>query len=67
MGVLIFLLSFLGAGWGPAIARPLRMWGRRVQVVAAVVILLVGLALLYEGVNPGVWDRLILGPMHTGH
>lgn len=60
MGVMIFMLAFLGASWGPALARPLRLWGRRVQVVAAVVIILVGVALIYAGINPGVWDRLIL-------
>lgn len=61
MALLIFLLAFLGAEWGPGIARPLRLWGRRVQVVSAVVVILVGAALVYAGVNDHVWDRLILG------
>ncbi|MEE9248016.1 MAG: hypothetical protein V3U79_04885 [Dehalococcoidia bacterium] len=43
-----------------AVARSLRLWGRRIQVVGAVVIVLVGAALLYAGINPGVWDRLVL-------
>ncbi len=60
MGLLIFLLAFLGASWGVAVARSLRLWGRRIQVVGAVVIVLVGAALLYAGINPGVWDRLVL-------
>lgn len=60
MGLLIFLLSFLGAASGPALARPLRVWGRQVQAVAAVVIMLVGVALVYSGVNPGVYMRLLL-------
>ncbi len=61
MAVLIFVMTFLGAAWGPAVARPLRIWGRRVQVVAALVIIVVGVALLYGAVNDHVWDRLILG------
>ena len=60
MGLLIFALSFSGASLGPAVARPLRRWGQRAQAVAAVVIVLVGLALLLAAINPGVWDRLIL-------
>ncbi len=61
MAVLIFVLALLAASWGPRVARPLRVLGRRVQVVAAVLILVVGLALAYEGgLDPGFWDRLIL-------
>ena len=60
MGLLIFAISFLGASSGPAIAGPLRAWGRRMQTAAAALIILVGLALVYEGLNPGVFDRLIL-------
>lgn len=61
MALLIFLLAFLGSEWGPAVARPLRLWGHRVQVVSAVVLLVVGAALAYAGVNDHVWDRVILG------
>lgn len=61
MGLVIFALAFLSAGWGPALARPLRLWGRRIQGAAAVIILLAGAALAYAGLNPGVFDRLILG------
>ena len=60
MGLLVFFLSFLGATSGPALAAPLRMWGRRVQVVSGVIILLVGAALVYAGANPGFFDRLLL-------
>ncbi len=60
MVLLVFLLAFLGATSGPALTRSLRVWGRRVQVVTALVIVLVGAALVYSGVNPGVFDRLIL-------
>ena len=64
MAVLIFLMTFLGAAWSPAaVARPLRIWGRRIQVVAALVMIVVGAALLYAGVNDHVWDDLILGGM----
>ncbi len=45
---------------GPGIALSLRAWGRRIQVAAAALIILVGLALVYAGANPGVFDRLIL-------
>ena len=60
MGLLIFLISFLGTTSGPALTRSLRVWGRRVQVVAAVVIVLVGVAMVYSSANPGVYDRLLL-------
>ena len=60
MGLLVFLLAFLGSTSGPALTRSLRVWGRRVQVVTALVIVLVGAALVYSGANPGVLDRLIL-------
>ncbi len=61
MGVLVFALSFLGATSGPALTRSLRVWGPRVQVVTGLMIVLVGSALVYSGLNPGVFDRLILG------
>ncbi len=60
MGLLVFMLAFLGSTSGPALTRSLLVWGRRVQVVTALVIILVGAALVYSGVNPGVFDRLIL-------
>ncbi len=61
MGVLVFTLSFLGATSGPALTRSLRVWGQRVQLVTGLMIVLVGSALVYSGLNPGVFDRLILG------
>lgn len=61
MGLLIFVIAFSGASVGPAVARPLRRWGARVQKVAAGVLIVVGTALIYAGVEPGIWDRLILG------
>lgn len=60
MGLLVFILSFLGATSGAALTRSLRVWGRRTQVAAALVLVLVGAALVYSGLNPGVFDRLIL-------
>ena len=60
MGLLIFLLSFLGATSGPALAIPLRLWGRRIQKVSGLIILLVGGTLIYAGANPGFFDRLLL-------
>ncbi len=61
MGVLVFTLSFRGATSGPALTRSLRVWGQRVQLVTGLMIVLVGSALVYSGLNPGVFDRLILG------
>ena len=60
MGLLVFLLTFLGATAGVGLARSLRVWGRRIQLWAALVIILIGAALVYSGINPGVFDRLIL-------
>ncbi|MEE9285463.1 MAG: hypothetical protein V3V35_07035 [Dehalococcoidia bacterium] len=60
MGVLIFILAFLGASWGTALTRSLRLWSRRVQTVGGLVIVLVGGALIYASTNPGLFDRFIL-------
>ena len=60
MGLLVFLMSFLGATSGPALAIPLRVWGRRVQVASGAVIVLVGGALIYASTNPGFFNRLLL-------
>ena len=63
MGLLIFVLAFLGSSFGPSVAVSLRVWGRRIQAMSTVLIILVGGALIYSGVNPGLFDRLIL-PMN---
>ncbi len=60
MGTLIFTMVFLGASVGPALAVPLRIWGRRIQVVSTGLIILVGAALIYASTNPGIFDRLVL-------
>ena len=60
MGLLIFVLAFLGSSFGPAVAVGLRVWGRRIQVVSTLLIILVGSALIYSGANPGLFNRLIL-------
>ena len=60
MGLLIFLLAFLGSSFGPAVTVALRVWGRRIQGVSTVLIIAVGGALIYSGLNPGLFDRLIL-------
>ena len=60
MGLLIFVLSFLGSSFGPAVTVALRVWGRRIQAVSTLLIILVGCALIYSGANPGFFDRLIL-------
>ena len=61
MGLLVFLMSFLGASTGPALAIPLRVWGRRVQVASGAIIVLVGGALIYASTDPGFFNRLLLG------
>ncbi len=60
MGLLIFILAFLGSLLGPALTVALRVWGRRTQAVSGLLIILVGGALIYSGANPGLFDRLIL-------
>ena len=60
MGLLVFIMAFLGATSGPALAVPLRVWGRRVQVVSGIIIILVGAVLVYAAANPGVLNRLLL-------
>ena len=60
MGLLVFLMSFLGATSGPALAVPLRLWGRCVQVASGVIIILVGAVLVYAAANPGAFSRLLL-------
>ncbi len=60
MGLLIFVLAFLGSSFGPTVAVALRVWGRRIQAVSTLLIILVGGALIYSGANPGLFDRLIL-------
>ncbi len=61
MAVLVFTLAFLGATAGPSLTRSLRVWGRRVQVVAALMILFVGAALVYSAISAGALGRAILG------
>ncbi len=60
MGLLMFVLAFLGTSLGPAVSIPLRLWGRRIQVLSTILIILVGGALIYSGANPGFFDRLLL-------
>ncbi len=59
MGLLMFTMVFLGASIGPALAVPLRVWGRRVQAVSTGLIILVGAALIYASTNPGIFGRLV--------
>ena len=60
MGLLVFFLAFLGATSGQGLARALRLWGRRIQTVSALIIVLVGAALIYASTDPGVFGRLLL-------
>ena len=60
MGSLVFMMSLLGATSGPALAVPLRMWGRRIQIVSAVILVLVGAALIYASFSHGLFDGLLL-------
>lgn len=61
MGLLVFTMAFLGATTTPAVVRPLALWGRRVQLIAASLVIVAGAALIYTSViNPKFFDRLIL-------
>ncbi len=60
LGGIVFLLAFLGGSAAQGWTRGLRTWGRRLQSSAGIVILLVGIALIYSGVDPGVYRSLIL-------
>ncbi len=61
MGLVVFLIALIGSSTASVLARPLRRWGHWVQVAAAGVIILVGAALIANGISPGVWQRLVLG------
>ncbi len=61
MGLVIFLIALLGSSAASSLARPLRRWGHRIQVGGASVIILVDAALIANGINPGLWERLLLG------
>ncbi|MEE8422084.1 MAG: hypothetical protein V3S31_04830 [Dehalococcoidia bacterium] len=61
MATLVYALAFLGATSGPSLTRSLRVWGRRVQVVAALIILAVGASLVYSALSDGALNRAILG------
>ena len=60
MGILVFLLTFLGASSGAGLVVALRVWGRRIQWASALLILAVGALLIYSGISPGTFDTLIL-------
>ena len=60
MGILVFLLAFLGASSGAGLAVALRVWGKRIQAASALLILAVGAMLIYSGISPGTFDALIL-------
>ena len=60
MGLVIFLLTFLGAAVSPAVAVPLRLWSRRIQAGSALLIILIGGALIFASANPGFFGRLVL-------
>ena len=49
-----------GVEMAEALAVPLRLWGRRVQVVSGVIIILVGAVLVYAAADPGALSRLLL-------
>ncbi len=61
MATLVFILAMLGATAGQSLTRSLRVWGRRVQVVTALMILFVGTAILYASLDAGALNRAILG------
>ena len=60
MMALIFVLAFAGASSRPALAVSLRLWGRRIQIVTGLMVLIVGGGLVYAGLNPGALAGLLL-------
>ena len=60
MGIIVFLLTFLGASSGAGLAVALRVWGRRIQWASALLIAAIGALLIYSGISPGTFDALIL-------
>ena len=60
MGLLIFSLAFLGATAGQGLARALRHWGRRIQKVSALLLVLIGATLIFASANPGFLEGLLL-------
>ncbi len=60
MGILVFLLTFLGASSGAGLVVGLRVWGKRIQWASALLIMAVGTLMIYSGISPGTFDALIL-------
>jgi hypothetical protein len=60
MGALVFLVALLGATAGEPLTRQLRLTGRRVQPVAALLIVGAGVALIYDGATH-FFDRFVFG------
>ncbi|MCH8103501.1 MAG: hypothetical protein IIB28_10160 [Chloroflexi bacterium] len=60
MGILVFLLAFLGASSGAGLVVAMRVWGRRIQWASALLIIGVGALMIYSGISPGTFDALIL-------
>jgi hypothetical protein len=59
MGGLVFVMAVLGSGAGRSVARPLRLWGARVQPLAAALIMVAGVLLIYDGAGH-FFDGLVL-------
>lgn len=60
MGLLVGVVSWLGAVSAPLAARTIRRSARRVQAAAATLIIVIGLILIFSSINPGFLDGLIL-------
>jgi cytochrome c biogenesis protein CcdA len=59
MGGLVFLLAVLGTSSSAAVALPPRRWSARIQPVAAALIVVAGVLLIYDGASH-FFDALIL-------
>ena len=59
MGALVFLMAVLGSTASGSLARPLRLWGARVQPVAAALIVVAGVLLIFDGASH-FFDALVL-------
>jgi hypothetical protein len=60
MGMLVGVVSWLGAASAPLAARTIRQSARRVQAAAATLIIVIGLILIISSFIPGFLDSLIL-------
>ena len=52
MGILVFLLAFLGASSGAGLVVALRVGGKRIEWACALLVVAVGSLRIYSGIGP---------------